>query len=174
MRRISSFHETKIDECRHYDRFGFPTFHANKNVTSNTRLTKAFLGMKNRCYDTSASDYKFYGAKGIKICDEWLYHPDEFISWSLQNGYKDGLSIDRIDSSKDYCPDNCRWIPMKLNSKHKSTTNYYIVPVTGREAAKIMGVSTNYVNTYAREHGHEETQKMIDTYMSEHVLDKRS
>ena len=124
--------------------------------------------------ERAASDYKFYGAKGIRICKEWLYHPDEFISWSLQNGYKDGLSIDRIDSSKDYCPENCRWIPTRLNSKHKSTTNYYRIPVTGREAARIMGVGTNYVNTYAREHGYEETQRMIDTYMNEKVLDKRS
>ena len=140
----------------------------HKNATSNPRLIKAFLGMKDRCYDTSASAYKFYGAKGIKICDEWLYHPDKFVSWSLQNGYKDGLSIDRIDSSKDYCPDNCRWIPTKLNSRHKSTTNYYTVSVTGREAAKIMGVGTNYVNTYAREHGHEETLKN-DRYIYVHT-----
>lgn len=49
-----------------------------------------------------------------------------------------------------------------------------MIPVSGREAARIMGVSTNYVNIYAREHGHEETQRMIDAYMDEKVLDKRS
>lgn len=174
IRSIGDFHYLKNDTCPHYDRFGFPTIHAAKASVSNSHLTKTFLKMKDRCYDTSASDYKFYGAKGIRICDEWLYHPDEFIFWSLQNGYKPGLSIDRIDSSKDYCPENCRWIPTRLNSKHKSTTHYYRIPVTGREAARIMGVGINYVNRYAREHTYEETQQMIDAYMDEKVLDKRS
>ena len=171
---ISDFHKLKNDSCHHYDRFGFPTFHANRDSISNPRIVKIFCKMKDRCYDTSASDYKFYGAKGIKICNEWLHHPNEFISWSLKNGYRDDLTIDRIDSSKNYCPENCRWIPRQLNFKHKSTTNYYMIPVTGREAARIMGVGPNYVNVYAREHGHEETQRMIDRYMNERVLDKRS
>ncbi len=174
IQKIGSFHKLKNNICHHYDKFGFPNLSSFGKQAPDPELTQIFIKMKIRCYDKDASDYRFYGAKGIHICDEWLENPFAFFQWSLDNGYKKGLSIDRIDSSKDYSPENCRFLSSKLNSKHKSTTNYYTIPVTGREAAKIMGVGTNYVNTYAREHGHEETQKMIDTYMSTRILDKRS
>jgi hypothetical protein len=80
--------------------------------------------MKARCYNENAQYYPFYGALGIKVCKEWLKDSDNFVMWSLENGYiyypekekGDQLSIDRIDPKKNYQPSNCRWIPQRENS----------------------------------------------------------
>lgn len=79
--------------------------------------------MKARCHNENAQDYRFYGALGVKVCDEWIESSDSFVLWSLQNGYTyypdrvkgDQLSIDRIDPTKGYEPSNCRWIPHREN-----------------------------------------------------------
>lgn len=82
------------------------------------RLNVIYKGMKTRCYNSNFPQYKNYGQKGIKICDEWLNNKYEFIKWSLKNGYKKGLTIDRINPNLDYCPTNCRWISKSLNSAY--------------------------------------------------------
>jgi len=82
---------------------------------SRTRIYRIFAGMKQRCYNKNATGYKMYGGKGVKICQEWLDDFQTFYNWSMENGYADKLTIDRIDSKRDYCPDNCRWITFELN-----------------------------------------------------------
>lgn len=87
-----------------------------KHLMHNTRLYHIWGGMKARCYNKNNSRYKNYGAKDIKLCDEWL----EFITfynWAVNNGYANNLTIDRIDASLGYSPDNCRWITLQENSK---------------------------------------------------------
>jgi len=93
----------------------------NKGL-SKARLYSIFSGMKQRCYNQNNSHYKWYGAKGITICDEWLGNNglQNFISWSLEHGYNENLSIDRIDSDKGYSPDNCQWGSQTLNSMRVS------------------------------------------------------
>lgn len=81
---------------------------AKKHGMSNSRLFNIWKDMRARCYNPNDISYKRYGAKGITVCDEWLDSAN-FIKWALNNGYSDELSIDRIDNSKGYCPDNCRW-----------------------------------------------------------------
>lgn len=73
-----------------------------------TRLYRIWVNMKSRCYIKSSSRYFSYGLRGIKVCKEWLNF-EKFMDWSLKNGYKKELSLDRINVNGDYCPENCRW-----------------------------------------------------------------
>jgi len=67
-------------------------------------------GMKLRCYTKTCSSYRWYGARGIKVCEEWRSSSKSFIIWARENGYEKGLEIDRIDPNGDYEPSNCRFV----------------------------------------------------------------
>ena len=80
-----------------------------------------------RCYYPSTNQYKNYGGKGIKVCDEWQ-HIEGFINfynWAMKNGYDETLTLDRIDNNKDYCPENCRWETPKNQSNHRTNNVFY-------------------------------------------------
>ena len=84
------------------------------------RIYRIWNNMRDRCYCKAASSYKRYGAKGITICDEW----DNFLTfreWALKNGYSDNLTLDRIDNSGNYCPENCRWTDAKIQARNRSS-----------------------------------------------------
>jgi len=84
-------------------------------------LQRKLNNIKNRCRNPNKDYYYLYGGKGIKVCDEWLdYGCNNFIEWALFNGWKRGLDLDRRDSSKDYCPENCRWITPRQNALNQS------------------------------------------------------
>ena len=84
--------------------------------SSGTRLLRIFRQMHNRCERPSVTQFRWYGAKGIKVCDEWSDFL-KFKTWALNNGYEENLTIDRIDPDKNYEPSNCRWITREENSK---------------------------------------------------------
>jgi len=87
-----------------------------------TRQYRILQNMKSRCYNPKATKYINYGGRGIKICDEWLDEEkgiENFYNWSIENGYSDDLSIDRIDNDGDYEPDNCRWVTYKEQNLNK-------------------------------------------------------
>lgn len=73
--------------------------------------------MQARCECPSASNYAYYGGRGIKVCDEWRNNPGAFVAWAEQNGYVSGLEIDRIDPDGDYEPGNCRFVTHADNSR---------------------------------------------------------
>lgn len=75
-----------------------------------TRLYKIWLGIKQRCYNSKNPDYCFYGGRGIKVCDEWKNSYIAFRDFALSHGYKDNLTIDRIDNDGNYEPDNCQFL----------------------------------------------------------------
>lgn len=80
---------------------------------SNTKIYMMWKNMKKRCYNPKCDRYKNYGGRGVKICNCWLKDFKYFYNWAMKNGYKEGLSIDRIDVNGNYEPRNCRFISME-------------------------------------------------------------
>lgn len=89
---------------------------------SHTKFYQQYYGMIKRCELKTHKEYKDYGGRGIKVCTEWRNDFQKFYDWSLNNGYKNGLTIDRIDVNGDYCPENCRWItlPKQMTNKRNN------------------------------------------------------
>lgn len=75
--------------------------------------------MRERCYDPKSKRFPDYGGRGISVCEEWRHDFASFRDWALANGFREGLSIDRIDVNGNYCPENCRWITMAEQQKNK-------------------------------------------------------
>ena len=85
----------------------------NHSVThglSYTRLYRAWVGMRSRCYHTKTWNYSDYGGRGIRVCDAWLNDAKEFCVWAMANGYEPGLTLERRDVDGNYCPENCTWV----------------------------------------------------------------
>lgn len=97
------------------------------NQHSYKNLYRRYLDMKSRCYKKSNCNYKYYGARGIKVCNEWLGENGykNFENWSFENGYKKELSLDKINNDGDYSPNNCRWTTKRIQNINKkpSTSN---------------------------------------------------
>jgi len=89
---------------------------------SDTRLYHEWRSIRRRCNRAKGKDFKTYQGKGITVCEEWDNNFEPFMEWSLANGYNDTLTIDRIDNSKGYSPDNCRWISNAEQQQNKSNT----------------------------------------------------
>ena len=83
-------------------------------------LWSTWRNMRDRCNRSTNQDYRYYGGKGIVVCNEWNDYL-EFKKWSILNDYtlNGKLQIDRIDGNKDYSPDNCRWVDAKANQRNR-------------------------------------------------------
>jgi len=81
-------------------------------------LHRVWSSMKQRCYNEKTDSYYFYGYRGIKVCDEWVNNFEKFYNWCIENKYKKGLEIDRIDSNRNYEPNNCRFTTRKIQTRN--------------------------------------------------------
>ena len=143
----------------------------------NKRIGHIFRGMTRRCYDSQARSYRWYGAKGVRICDEWISNPKEFELWALSNGYTDEMTIDRIDSNGDYTPTNCRWIDSISNSKYKTSTKLIEVDGmihTGREWAAECEFGCNTINTMLRRYSENKVKELIWRRLSDKTKTRKS
>jgi len=107
--------QTKSCGCKRVERFiEMNTFHG----MSRSKLNAVWQSMKQRCLNPNHKYFSHYGGRGIEICKEWLTNTN-FFSWALSNGYKEGLTIDRINVNGNYEPLNCQWVTMKSQCRNK-------------------------------------------------------
>jgi hypothetical protein len=96
---------------------------------SKSRIYSTWLSMRERCNNKNNKSYKNYGAKGIKVCDDWQNDFVKFYEFALQNGYKDNLTIDRIDSKLGYYPENCRF--MTISEQNRNYSRNHLITYKG-------------------------------------------
>lgn len=92
------------------------------------RLYRIWDGMIGRCERPSQKGYARYGARGITVCDEWRYNYVAFRTWAYKNGYRDDLTIDRINGDLGYCPENCRWATYKEQVANRKFHRIFYYP----------------------------------------------
>lgn len=165
-RRLVTMKETSI--CTH-KRYNDGVEQKHLHVWKFHRLQSIYRNMKSRCYNINNKSYCWYGAKGIKICNEWISDPGEFEKWAIESGYTDGLTIDRINPNGDYEPNNCRWLSQEDNSRRAGRVNWITVgdvTLTGRQWANKLGYSINYINVLVCKEGIEEAAEFIKRELS--------
>ncbi len=99
-----------------------------KHGSSGTRLYRIWKSMRTRCLNPNSRSWDSYGGRGITICPEWNDYT-AFQEWAISSGYRDGLSIDRIDVDGNYCPENCRWATAEEQSNNKR--NSRLISING-------------------------------------------
>jgi len=116
--RITGADPTVSCGCRRKETMAANRFSSVKHdlLRLQPNLYSIHQSMHQRCKNPKSQRWKYYGAKGIKVCDLWD-SVEVFVEWALSNGYEVGLSIDRLDSSKDYSPENCQWVTVSENSR---------------------------------------------------------
>lgn len=117
---------------------------------SRERLHNIWKGMRGRCNNSNESSYKNYGARGIKVCEEWNDYT-VFRKWALENGYNDSLTIERKDVNKGYEPSNCEWITLGEQCNNRRNTvrmTYKGQTKTLSQWSKEFGI--NYFTLYRR------------------------
>lgn len=117
------------------------------------RVYSIWHNMKSRCYYDRTEKYKYYGGRGITVCDEWRNDFQAFYKWAMANGYRDDLTLDRIDVNGNYEPNNCRWVDMTCQNNHTSK-NHYIThngeTKTASEWARQYGINRSLFNMRIR------------------------
>lgn len=115
-----------------------------KHGLSNTKLMNIWRSMKDRCYNPNNKAYRIYGAEGKTVCEEWEDNFRAFYDWAMVSGYKEGLTIERIDGTKGYSPDNCKWATrteQANNIRNNHLITYNGVTHTIAEWARIKNIS---------------------------------
>lgn len=126
--------------------------------------------MKRRCYDPKNKRAKFYSEKGVTVCDEWLNDYSAFRNWAMANGYKKGLTIDRIDNDGNYEPSNCRWATAKTQTNNQSRNRlltYQGETLTMSEWADKLGIT--YSTILHRVQREWSMERIVNTPQRRHI-----
>lgn len=115
--RITSNNPTKSCGCLRKEKLLENRADPTRHGLHKHKLYAIYYSMLQRCYNPKSQRYMYYGSSGISVCPEWLEGFEVFFDWAMNNGYKEGLSIDRLDSAEDYRPDNCQWVTVSENSR---------------------------------------------------------
>ena len=107
----------------------------------------SWRSMMSRCYNKNSANYKYYGAAGISVCENW-HNADCFGEWAKSSGWFEGATLDRIDNDKGYSPENCKWSTKKEQAKNRRTTR--LITHNGEthnltEWAEILGVDRKFL-----------------------------
>ena len=92
---------------------------AETHGNSKTRLYITWRNMRVRCSYPKDKRYEHYGGRGISVCNEWNNSFEAFRDWAMQTGYSDELTLDRIDTNENYCPENCRFVTRAENNRNR-------------------------------------------------------
>ena len=96
-----------------------------KHGCSKDRLYNIWEHMRRRCYNVKTKYYKYYGGRGITVCDDWKNDFTKFKEWATNNGYEEHLTIERKDVNKGYYPNNCCWITLGQQRSNRTDTIKY-------------------------------------------------
>lgn len=150
--------ETVSCGCYHLDRV--TKYHSEIEH----QLADRWHRIQQRCYNPRDKNYPKWGGRGIKMCDEWLHNKRTFIDWGIRTGFRYGLEIDRIDGTKGYSPDNCRWV----NDKDQAINRKNVIPITVNGITKTciewdrrFGKLEGYTWAYRNNNGEEAVKKML-------------
>ena len=150
-------------KCKHINLAGQYSTDKAKIIWNNKRIFKIYQGMIQRCYNPNNKNFKDYGGKRIGICKEWLNNPKSFEDWAISHGYKDDLTIGRINSNKNYCPDNCQWITLEENSR-RASANFIEVDgktLSGTQWAETLDFGKNTINKLIRKYPLNKVKELI-------------
>ena len=164
-----------IRSCGCYAKEVSSRVHKKWNSVDEIRLSKILDGMKQRCCNPTSPSYRNYGARGICVCDEWLNDPKAFVDWSLANGYKVGLSIDRINNDGPYAPWNCRWVNQQIQANNTRVNVYLTVNgevKTLKDWARRTHVSYKFLWRRFHRDGQERTEELLSKLVAAIPEDK--
>lgn len=108
----------------------------------------SYHSMMDRCYRETSGNYKFYGGRGIEVCEAW-HDPVIFAKWAYESGYEKGFWLDRIDSNGNYCPENCKWSTPRQqanNRRNNTVLKFQGEEHTEAEWARILGVKKSLIS----------------------------
>lgn len=128
------------------------------------RLYSIWVNMKTRCYNPKSTGAGFYYNKGITVCSEWKNSYKEFESWALSNGYSEYLTIDRIDNSKGYYPENCRWATHKQQVENRTVAVKFTVngnTFSAKTYSDMIGMNYKCLMDYYYRKGKQATEEML-------------
>lgn len=141
---------------------------------SGGRLYRIWRHIKSRCLNKKVPHYKYYGERGITMCKEWEKSFETFLDWAISNGYKENLSIDRIDVNGNYEPSNCRWANAKMQANNK--TNNRLIEYNGEchtlsEWSSILGISHLTISKRIDDYGWD-VKKAFETPVRDRISDE--